>query len=118
MRTLCALIALTCIATALLLRDTPGTSFVLVLAAVIPAGVWLRRYNHARPRHGAAVYDLAVGAFLGALVAAVWIHEPESLHEWLRLPGERAAPAAAVVLVGAMLEDLARELLWIVGAHD
>jgi hypothetical protein len=117
-RTLCALIALTCIATALLLRDTPGTSFLLVLAAVIPAGVWLRRYNHARPRHGAAVYDLAVGAFLGALVAAVWIHEPESLHEWLRLPGERAAPAAAVVLVGAMLEDLARELLWIVGAHD
>lgn len=115
---LCALIALACIATALLLRDTPGTSFLLVLAAVIPAGVWLRRYNYARPRHGAAVYDLAAGVFLGALLAGAWIHAPVSLHEWLRLPGERAAPAAAVVLVCAMLEDLARGLLWIVCSRD
>lgn len=112
MRTLSAAIALACIAVALLLRDTPATSFLLTLAALIPAGVWLRRYNQARPRHAVVVYDLATGAFLGALVAAVWIHNPESLREWLRIPGERAAPAAVVVLVAAMLEDLGRELLW------
>ncbi len=118
MRTLCAVIALACIAAALLARDAPTTSFLLVLAAVIPAGVWLRRYNRARPRHGAVVYDLAAGAFLGALITAVWIHEPESLHAWLRIPGERAAPAAVLVVMAAMLEDLARELLWIIGARD
>lgn len=116
-RALCAAIALACIATALLARNTPETSFLLVLAAVVPAGVWLRRYHRVRPRHGAAVYDLAAGAFLGALIAAVWIHEPGSLHEWLRIPGERAAPVAAAVVVAAMLEDLARELLWIFGAR-
>lgn len=111
MRTLCAAIALSCIAAAVLVRDAPDTSFLLVLAAVVPAGAWLRRYNRARPRHGAAVYDLAAGAFLGALATAIWIHPPESLHEWLRIPGERAAPAAVVIVVAAMLEDLARELI-------
>ena len=116
LRAACALIALACIAMAGLPLDTPGPSLLLVLAALVAAGVWLRRYNHERPRHGAVVYDLALGAFLGALVAAAWLHAPESLHDWLRLPGERAVPAAAVVLVGAMLEDLARELLWIVRA--
>lgn len=118
MRALCAAITLTCIATALVARDTPETSFLLVLPAVIPAGVWLRRYSHARPWHGAVVYDLAAGAFLGALMTAVWIHEPGSLHEWLRIPAERAMPAAVVVLMAAMLEDLARELLWITGLDD
>jgi hypothetical protein len=34
------------------------------------------------------------------------------------MPGEHAAWAAVVVLVAAMLEDLARELLWIFGALD
>lgn len=110
-RVMCAAIALACVIAALLVRDTPEASFLLVLAAVIPAGVWLRRYNRARPCHGAAVYDLATGAFLGALIAAVWLHTPESLHEWLRIPGERAAPAAVIVVMAAMLEDLGRELL-------
>ncbi|WP_067561315.1 hypothetical protein [Halofilum ochraceum] len=109
-RALCASLALGLIAAAVLASDTPTTSFLLVLAAVFPAGVWLRRYNRARPRHGAAVYDLAAGAFLGALMAAAWIHTPESLHGWLQLPGERAAPAAVVIVMTAMLEDLAREL--------
>lgn len=110
-RVLCAAIALACMAAALLAHDTPATAFLLALAAVIPAGVWLRRYNRARPRHGAAVFDLAAGAFLGALLTAVALHTPESLHEWLRIPGERAAPAAVVILVAAMLEDLGRELI-------
>lgn len=117
-RAVCALAALTCIAAAVLVRHTPAASFLLVLAAVVPAGVWLRRYNRARPRHGAVVYDLSAGAFLGALAAAAWIHTPDSLHEWLRLPGERAAPAAAVVVIAAMLEDLARELFWNLRARD
>lgn len=117
-RVLCAAFALACIAAALLARDTPETSFLLVLVAILPAGVWLRRYNRARPEHGAVLYDLAAGAFLGALVAAVWLHPPDSLHEWLRIPGLRAAPAAAVVLVAAMLEDLGRELFWYFRARD
>lgn len=112
LRLLCAAIALGCVAAALLIRDSPGASFLAVLAAVIPAAIWLRRYNRARPRHGAVVYDLATGAFLGALATAVWLHTPGSLHEWLQIPGERAAPAAAFVLVAAMLEDLGREVLW------
>ncbi len=111
LRALCAAIALAFLAMALLMGDAPETSFLLVLTAVLPAGVWLRRYNRARPLGGAVVYDLAAGAFLGALIAAVWIHEPESLHEWLRIPGERAAPAAVAVLIAAMLEDLVRELI-------
>lgn len=117
-RILCASFALALIAAAVLGRDTPTTSSLLVLAAVLPAGVWLRRYNRARPRHGAAVYDVAAGAFLGALLAAVWIHTPESLHEWLRIPGERGAPAAVVVVMMAMLEDLARELFGKFRARD
>lgn len=117
-RAVCAAIALACIAAALLARETPGTSLLLVLGAVVPAGVWLRRYNRARPRHGNIVYDLAAGAFLGALVTAAWIHEPETLHEWLRMPGERAAPAAVVILMAAMLEDLARELIRTFPADD
>lgn len=115
---MCAVIALACVIAALLVRATPETSFVLVLAAVIPAGVWLRHYNRARPCHGAAVYDLATGAFLGALIAAVWLHTPQSLHDWLRIPAERAAPAAVVVVMAAMLEDLARELFWKLRPRD
>ncbi len=118
LRVLCAAIAVACITAALLVRDTPETAFLLVLAAVLPAGVWLRRYNRARPRHGAVVSDLATGAFLGALITAVWLHTPESLHEWLRIPGVRAAPAAVFVVVAAMLEDLGRELLWHIRARD
>lgn len=117
-RALCASLALALIGAAVLTRDTPATSFLLVLAAVLPAGVWLRRYNRARPRHGAAVTDLATGAFIGALMASAWLHTPESLHEWLRIPGERAAPAAAVIVVTAMLEDLARELFGKLRARD
>jgi len=117
-RVLCAGVALACIAAAVLAHRTPGTAVLAGLAAVIPAGIWLRRYHDARPRHGAMVYDLATGAFLGALVAAAWLHTPESLHEWLQIPGLRAAPAAVFVLVAAMLEDLGRELLWYFGARD
>lgn len=116
-RVLCAAIALACVVAALLVRDTPATSFLLVLVAVLPAGIWLRLYNRARPHHAAAVHDVAAGAFLGALVTAVWLHTPESLHEWLRIPGLRAAPAAVFVVAAAMLEDLGRELLWHFRAH-
>jgi hypothetical protein len=111
LRALCAAIALVCGAMAVLLRDTPLTSFMLALTAVIPAAAWLRRYHRARPGPGVILHNLAAGAFLGALFTAVWMHEPGSLHEWLRLPGERAAPAAVVVLLVAMTEDVARELI-------
>lgn len=111
LRSLCAAAALGCIATALLASGAPATGLVPALAAVVPAGVWLRRYNRARPFASGITHDLAIGAFLGALIAALTIDTPASLHAWLQMPAERAAPAAVAVLMAAMIEDLARESL-------